>query len=137
MFDETDIEIIKALQNNSKIQLQELGNMVHLTGQAVRNRITRMEKRGVIEGYTIKTNMAQLGQELSAFVTVYMKTNEHAFFHKFIRDNVHITEAHRISGEGCYSLKVAVAGHQQLEELLDGILAYGNYKVNLSISKLK
>ena len=44
MFDETDIEIIKALQNNSKIQLQELGNMVHLTGQAVRNRITRMEK---------------------------------------------------------------------------------------------
>ncbi len=137
MLDQTDIEIIKLLQDNSRVQLQEIGNAVHLTGQAVRNRIARLEKMGIIEGYTIKTNPAKLGQELTAFVTVFMKTNNHALLHKFVRDNILITEAYRISGEGCYYLKVAVESHTQLEELLDGILQFGNYKVNLSIGRIK
>lgn len=137
MFDDTDIEIIKILQNNSRIQLQEIGNQVHLTGQAVKNRITRLEKLGVIEGYTIKTNMSKLGQHLIAYITVYMKSNDHASFHKFIRDNIMITEAHRISGDGCYKLKVETNGHQKLEEFLDGLLHYGNYRLNLSISRIK
>ncbi len=137
MFDETDIEIIKILQSNSRIQLQEIGNLVHLTGQAVRNRITRLEKLGVIEGYTIKTNMVKLGQHIVAYITVYMQSNNHAAFHKFIRDNIMITEAHRISGDGCYKLKVEAAGHQLLEEFLDGLLPYGNYRLNLSISRIK
>jgi Lrp/AsnC family leucine-responsive transcriptional regulator len=137
LFDEIDMEIIKILQNNSRIQLQDIGNMVHLTGQAVRNRITRLEKLGAVEGYTIKINMSKLGLGLTAFVTVYMKTNNHAAFYKYLRDNTMITEAHRVSGEGCYSLKAEVASHQMLEELLDGILQFGNYKVNLSISRIK
>lgn len=137
MLDETDREIIKLLEDNSRMQLQEIGNRVHMTGQAVRNRIDRLEKAGVIEGYTVKTNTAKLGKEISAFVTVYMKNNNHAALHKFIRDHTGIREAHRIGGEGCYLLKVAVASHQELTELLDGILEYANYKVNLSISRLK
>ena len=137
MFDEVDMKIIKILQNNSRIQLQEVGNMVRLTGQAVRNRINRLEKLGVIEGYTIKTNMAKLGLGLTAYVTVYMEANNHAAFHKYVRDNTVITEAHRVSGEGCYSLKLEVASHGMLEALLEGILQFGNYEVNLSISRIK
>lgn len=137
MLDETDMEIVKLLESNSRMQMQEIGSRVHLTGQAVRNRIDRLEKQGVIEGYTIKTNIAKLGKQISAFVTVYMKTNNHAALHKFVRDNSSVREACRISGEGCYLLKVAVESHQELTELLDGILEYANYKVNLSIGNLK
>lgn len=137
MFDETDLEIIKILQQNSRIRYQEIGELVHLTGQAVKNRIVRLEKLGVIEGYTIKTNLSKLGQEITAFITIYMKTNNHAAFHKYIRDSILISEAHRTSGEGCYMLKVSVSSHRQLEELLDGMLQFGNYKVNMSISRLK
>lgn len=137
MLDETDFEIIKIMQNNSRAQLQEIGNTVHLTGQAVRNRITRLEKLGVIEGYTIKTDMSKLGRELIAFITVYMKTNNHSEFLKFIRDNILITEAYRISGDGCYKLKVEAAGNKEIEVILDSILPYGNYRLNLSIGKIK
>ncbi len=137
MFDETDIEIIKILQNNSRIKYQDIGEMVHLTGQAVKNRMARLEKLGIIEGYSIKTNLSKLGQGITAFITIYMKTNNHAAFHKYVRDSILISEAHRISGEGCYILKVSVSSHQQLEELLDGVLQFGNYKVNMSISGIK
>jgi Lrp/AsnC family leucine-responsive transcriptional regulator len=137
MIDPTDIEIIKLLESNCKTQLQEIGAMVHLTGQAVKNRIIRLEKLGIIEGYSAKINSEKLGRKITAYVTVYMKSNDHPAFQKFAGDNICISEVYRISGDGCYLLKISAADQNELTELLDNILKYGNYKVNLSIGKLK
>jgi len=137
MIDQTDIEIIKLLTQNSRMQWLEIGEIVHLTGQAVKNRINRLEKLGVIEGYTVKLNLSKLGWEVTAYVTVFMKTADHIAFQKYLRDSNLIFEAHRISGEGCYLLKVHASNKQELIDFLDDILQFGNYKVNLSIDKIK
>lgn len=137
MFDQTDIEILNLLKKNSRMQWQEIGELVHLTGQAVKNRINRLEKQGIIERYTIKVNNDKLGQDQTAFVTVFMKTTDHSAFKKYLEQSNMVSEAHRISGEGCYIIKVRTSGQQELVDYLDGILKYGNYKVNLSIEKVK
>ncbi len=137
MVDQTDLEILNLLSENSRMQWQEIGEEVHLTGQAVRNRINKLEKTGVIEGYTIKTNAAMLGKELVAFITVFMKTTNHAGFQKYIQKNPLISEANRISGEGCYMLKVTAGNQEEIVGMLDEILEYGNYRVNLSIKNIK
>lgn len=137
MIDQTDIQIIRLLKDNSRIQWREIGEIVHLTGQAVKNRISRLEELGIIEGYTVKLNPASLGLEVTAFVTVFMKTTDHSGFQKFIRESNIVFEAHRISGEGCYLLLVYASGQPELIAFLDGILTYGNYRVNLSMNKVK
>ena len=85
MLDQTDLQILNLLTKNSRMQWQEIGEEVHLTGQAVRNRINKMEKLGVIEGYTIKINSKMIGKELTAFVTIFMKTTDHGSFQKYIQ----------------------------------------------------
>jgi len=137
MVDQTDIEIIKMLSKNSRMQWKEIGESVHLTGQAVKNRINRLEKLGVIEGYTLKLNQSKLGMEVTAFITVYMKTTDHMAFQKHLKESDMVAEAHRISGDGCYMLKILTANQQDLICFLDGILPYGNYMVNLSIDVIK
>lgn len=137
MIDETDIQILNLLTKNSRMQWQEIGEQVHLTGQAVRNRIVRMEKLGVIDGYTLKINFSKIGKGITAFVTVFMKTTDHVAFKRFICSNSIIVEANRISGEGCYMLKVIASTQDEIVELLDGILQYGNYRINLSIENIK
>lgn len=137
MLDQTDLKILELLLSNSRMQWQEIGEQVHLTGQAVKNRIDRMEKLGVIEGYTIKLDLHKLGIDVTAFITVYMKTTDHNAFHDFLKANTIVDEAHRVSGEGCYLLKVHTSNQEELVELLDRILKYGNYKVNLSITQIK
>jgi Lrp/AsnC family leucine-responsive transcriptional regulator len=137
MLDQTDKEILKLLTDNSRMQWLEIGERVHLTGQAVKNRIDRLEKLGVIEGYTVRLNEARLGMEVSAYITVFMKTTDHASFQKYIQGCALVREAHRISGEGCYILKAVAANQQELVGFLDSILQYGNYKVNLSIGRIK
>jgi Lrp/AsnC family leucine-responsive transcriptional regulator len=137
MIDQTDMSILRLLSENSRMQWQEIGEAVHMTGQAVRNRIRRLEKLGVIEGYTLKLNDAQIGRNVTAYITVFMKTTEHASFRKVLHECPLIAEAHRISGEGCYLLKAVASGQQELVDLLEELLHFGNYKVNLSIEKVK
>jgi Lrp/AsnC family leucine-responsive transcriptional regulator len=137
MLDQTDLSILKMLQKNGRMQWREIGEEVHLTGQAVGNRIRRMEEMGVIRGYTAVIDPAKLGPILTALVTIFMKSTDHLRFQQFIREREEIVEAHRVSGEGCYSLKVQVRDQAALNDLLDAILEYGNYRVNLSIGQLK
>jgi Transcriptional regulators len=137
LFDATDLAIIDLLQKNSRIQWREIGEQVHLTGQAVANRIRRMETSGLIKGYRVELDYAKLGKPLTAFITVYMKTTNHPLFQDFLRKNRAVVEADRISGEGCYLLKALVASNEELKELLDSLLNFGNYRVNLSIDNIK
>ncbi|MFC8055475.1 Lrp/AsnC ligand binding domain-containing protein [Bacillus cereus] len=72
-----------------------------------------------------------------AFITIFMKTNEHSRFLDFIATKDSIVEAHKISGEGCYILKVFLESQGQLNDLLNEILIFGNYRLNLSVNKVK
>lgn len=137
MLDQTDTQILSLLTKNSRMQWQEIGEEVHLTGQAVKNRISKMEKSSVIKGYTININSELLGKNLTAFITVFMKTTDHLSFKKYINNNSLVTEAHRISGDGCYILKLTASTQAEIVDFLDEILKYGNYKLNLSIQNIK
>jgi len=137
MLDQTDFQILSLLIKNSRMQWQEIGEEVHLTGQAVKNRIIKMENEGVIEGYTVNLNSAIMGKDVTAFITIFMKTTDHLSFKKYINNNSLVTEAHRISGEGCYMLKLTASNQAEIVDFLDDILKYGNYKLNLSIQNIK
>lgn len=137
LLDEIDYQILKVLSENSRIQWKELGEKIHMTGQAVGNRIKKLEEQGIIEAYSTIVNEMKLGLSFTAFVTVFMKTTNHHSFIGFINEKKEIREAHRISGEGCYLLKVKVKTQEQLNGFLSEILAFGNYRLNLSIQLIK
>ena len=51
--DDTDKRIIEFLRKNARITMKELGEKVFLTGQAVKNRVERLENIGVLQRYSI------------------------------------------------------------------------------------
>ncbi len=137
MLDNTDWEILKLLKANCKRQLRDIGDIVHLTGQAVSNRIVKMEKLGIIKSYSVVLNDKLLGKNITAYVTIFMKTTNHEAFRTFLTANDSVVEASRISGDGCYILKLQVSSPDELNCFLDSVLKYGNYQVNICIGKIK
>lgn len=119
------------------MQWQEIGKLVHLTGQAVAVRIRSMQEEGIIEAFTVNLNHEKLGRPIDALITVFMSSANHASFQRFLSDSQNVVEAYRITGEGCYWLKANLANQVELNNLLDAILLYGNYKVNMAIDKIK
>lgn len=137
MIDETDLAIIRLLQENSRRQWKDIGAAVHLTGQAVAARVKTLEETGVITGYSASVDAAKLGKPLTAFITVFMASADHGVFHRFIEGEQSITAAHRVSGDGCYWLRADMTAHEDLNTLLEKILRHGNYRLHLSIGRIK
>lgn len=135
--DEIDFQILEILKENSRKPWKEIGESIHMTGQAVGNRIRKMEEEGIIEQYTISTNELKLGKRMQAFIMVFLKSNHHLEFQKYIKENPNIKEAYRISGEGCYMIKASISDQLALNNTLDEILKFANYRVNISIGKIK
>ena len=137
MINHIDLQIIQLLKENSRLQWKEIGELIHMTGQGVAARIHKMEEMGIIDRYTLKVNEKKLGLELTAFVTVHMKTTNHKAFVDFLHLQNCVVEAHRTSGAGCYILKVIIEGSEQLNLFLEALLEYANYSLTLSIDKVK
>ncbi|AZH29576.1 MULTISPECIES: Lrp/AsnC family transcriptional regulator [Paenibacillus] len=135
--DNIDFQILRLLSKNSRIQWKDLGEQIHLTGQAVGNRIKKLEERGVIKAYSLTVDEMKLGLTYTAFVIIYMKTANHESFIRLMNNRNEVVEVHRVSGEGCYHLKIKVNSQEQLNLFLDTILEYGNYTVHLSIQEIK
>lgn len=136
--DDTDYRILQYLIEDSTLSHKEIGEQVHMTGQAVGARIRRMRELEIIEGYTIRWNPLKIGQSIHAFITVFLSSgNAHSLFQKFALQNNSVAELHRVSGEGCYWMRVRVSDQEELNAFLDELLNYGNYRVNLGLGQLK
>jgi Lrp/AsnC family transcriptional regulator, leucine-responsive regulatory protein len=135
--DNIDFKILRLLSENSRVQWKDLGKQIHMTGQAVGNRIKKLEDSGVIKAYSLIVDEMKLGLTFTAFVIIYMKTANHDSFIRFFNDRKEVVEAHRVSGEGCYHLKIKVESQEQLNLFLNNILDYGNYALYLSIQDIK
>jgi len=59
--DEKDMEILKMLKKDARIPLTEISRIVGISDVAVKKRISKLEKRGVIRGYTALIDPSLLG----------------------------------------------------------------------------
>lgn len=135
--DHIDFQILRLLMENSRIQWKDLGEKIHMTGQAVGNRIKKLEDHGVIKAYSLIIDEMKIGLSYTAFIIIYMKTANHDSFRRFMNERNEVVEANRVSGEGCYHLKIKVSTQDELNAFLDNILEYGNYNLYLSIQEIK
>ncbi|SDI24963.1 transcriptional regulator, AsnC family [Alteribacillus persepolensis] len=135
--DNIDFQILRLLTENSRVQWKDLGKQIHMTGQAVGNRIKKLEDHGVIKAYSLIVDEMKLGLIFTAFVTIYMKTADHDAFIRFVQERKEVVEGHRVSGEGCYHVKIKVKSQDQLNNFLNQLLEHGNYSLNLSIQEIK
>jgi DNA-binding Lrp family transcriptional regulator len=70
--DEIDEQLLAELTNNARVSLVTLGNRVHLSRNAVRQRVERMERDGIIGGYTLTPGKnSKGGRPIRANVFVY------------------------------------------------------------------
>tara|TARA_Y100001933_G_C18932555_1_gene535959 strand:+ start:643 stop:1050 length:408 start_codon:yes stop_codon:yes gene_type:complete len=134
--DKVDKRIVEILKEDAKQNFKSIGAQIHMTGQGVGNRIRRLEETGIIEKYTIKTNPDKEGL-ITAHITLFMKSNDHYRLKRFVSNRKEIKEAVRVSGEGCYFLRVEMESHDAINTLCDELLEFANYRVSIVTDRIK
>ncbi len=109
--DELDRKILRALQEDATVSMDALAKKIGSSKTPVWSRIQKMRKAGVIEKQVALVNPTALGLDECFFVAV--KTDQHepewlALFATAVEDMPEILEAHRLTGDIDYLLKVQV-----------------------------
>jgi Lrp/AsnC family leucine-responsive transcriptional regulator len=73
--DATDLEIVQLLREDARRTLADVGERVSLSAPAVKRRVDRLERDGVIIGYTALVDHALLGRPLQAFTELRFAGN--------------------------------------------------------------
>ncbi|WP_426982950.1 Lrp/AsnC family transcriptional regulator [Bacillus cabrialesii] len=136
MLDHTDMQILEELSKNSRITMKELGEKVHLTGQAAASRVAKLEDNDVIEGYTIKVNQVKLGCYIHALLNIFTKSTHHQPYLSFIKtQEKYVINNYKISGDGCYLLECRFPSNERLDQFLVELNKHVNYKLSIVINK--
>lgn len=110
--DETDLQILRLLQQNARSTVKEIAAAVHLSATPVHERIRRMERNGLIRQYTTLIDPARVQKSLKVIVYVSLKEHSKAAGTRFIKHiNAldEVIECYNISGEFDFMLKVVAA----------------------------
>ena len=135
MLDHTDMRILDELSKNSRITMKELGEKVHMTGQATSDRVAKLEDSGVIEGYTIQVNQAKLGYVIHTFITIITQSTYHQPYLSFVKAREqYVLQNYKISGDGCYLLECKFPSNEILDEFLQDLNKHTNYKLSIVIN---
>ena len=119
--DQTDLQILRTLQNDAKLTTKELAEAVHLTPTPVFERLKRLERQGFIRKYVAVLDAEKLGMSMVVFCKVklrHMNRDIAADFVTRIREIPEVTECYNTSGDYDYLLKVRARDMRQYQEFV-------------------
>lgn len=123
--DRLDWRILEALQCNARVSNTELGKQIGLSQPAVTARIKRLEEQGVIEGYAARINPGLVGRGIAAIVRIRTTHAQIKHCLSAFEAMPEIVEAHRITGEDCFMVRIVVEEMTQLEAAIDALARFG------------
>ena len=119
MIDEISLKILKILQEKARIPNVEIARKVGMAPSAVLERIRKLEKQGIIDGYEVILNPERFRRSLIAFVFVMTNRPEHELnIGKSLAEISEVQEVHFIAGNDCFLIKVRAADINELDDIL-------------------
>ncbi|HEX2427701.1 MAG TPA: Lrp/AsnC family transcriptional regulator [Gaiellaceae bacterium] len=125
LLDDLNLRILGGLRADGRIGLAELGRRIGLSAPAVSERIRRLERAGVIEGYHAHLDPASLGFPVSAVVRIRPSPGQLQRIPEIARETSEVGECYRITGEDCYLVRLHLRSIDDLEDVLDRFTPYG------------
>lgn len=142
--DKIDLNILKLLQENSKITNLDLSKKIGLSPAPTLERVKKLEQNNVIKSYHAKVDAQAIGLNVKTFVLVslaWQKENALDNFVETIKGIAEVTECYIITGDADFLLKVVCRDLQAYEKLLfkklSQIEEVERLKTLMTLSKVK
>lgn len=119
--DEKDRRIIELLAEDARMSLADLASEIGLTGPSVSERIRRLERRGIVRGFTVELDPKSLGYALQAIVRIRPMPGKVALVEELIIDTPQIVECDKVTGDDCFVARLNVRSMEEIDTILEKI----------------
>jgi Lrp/AsnC family leucine-responsive transcriptional regulator len=119
--DETDLKILRILQNDGRTTNADLAKAIRLSPPSALQRMRRLEKSGYIKGYTALLDPEKLGYSVTVWALISLSLHAGMpvdVFRQGIQEIPEVVECHNISGEHDFLLKILVEDIRHYERLM-------------------
>ena len=122
--DEKDKKILDLIQKNARLSIRKMAKILNMKPSSVFNRLKKLEKLKVIQGYYGKVNKEALGKGVTAYILIsYQKegSNQEKLANELSK-YAEIQEISIITGEWDLIVKIVVKDVKSLGEFVTKIL---------------
>jgi Lrp/AsnC family transcriptional regulator, leucine-responsive regulatory protein len=123
--DARDLAILKCLENDPRLGISELARQVDLSTPTVRERLQRLRDTGVIRRCWMEVDPRALGYPICVYIRVRPMPGQLNKIAALANDLPQVVEAHRVTGEDCFVIKAHIKALENLDDLLDRFLVFG------------
>jgi Lrp/AsnC family leucine-responsive transcriptional regulator len=119
--DETDLNILRILQKDSKKTTKEIAEILNLTASPVYERIKRLEKHKLIKKYVALIDKKKLNISITVICMVSLRYHHEGFIDKFekqIKELKEVQECYHMAGKVDFFLQINL---QSIEDYHDFI----------------
>ena len=123
--DQFDRKILSLLQEDARLTNNDLSERVNLSPSQCSRRRQRLEEAGLIKGYRAVLDRERLGFPLVNVISVTLATHNRDNARRFaelLRGLPEVQEAHALTGEMDYVLKVVTRDLKSLSEFVNDVL---------------
>lgn len=135
--DKIDYKLISLLQKDARMPLKQLAAEVFLSSPATAARIERLEKSGVITGYSVNVNHKKLGYPIIAFINLEIAPKQKDSFYPFIELHPNVLECNCVTGHYSMLIKVAFHSTEMLDTFIGQLQSYGTTETQIVFSTAK
>jgi Lrp/AsnC family transcriptional regulator len=140
----TDIQILDALQQDGSLTTQEIADQINMSQSPCWRRINRLEEQGLIEKKVALLNREKLGMEVVVFATVNLtqqgRGNLEAFEEE-VKVLPEVLECYTMAGTWDYMLKIVVRDIRHYEmfvrEKLTRLVHIGEVHSHIAVTEIK
>ena len=132
--DKVDLQILRILQENSRLTTKELAAKVSLSSTPVFERLKRLETNGYIKKYIAILDADKLNQGFMVFCKVKLQRVNYDIateFARIIADIPEVTECYNISGSFDYLLKIHAPDMKYYQSFILNVLGRIEYLASL------
>lgn len=119
--DATDQQLLALLRENARAPTAELARRLGLSRTTVQSRIERLERSGVILGYSVRTSAAHDAAQVRALVMIAAEPRLSPSIESALRRLPQVRTLHSVSGVHDFIAGVEAAGVAELDGLIDRI----------------
>ena len=96
--DDTDRELLALLRQDARLPVATLAAKLKVARGTVQNRMKRLERDGVIVGYTVRVKPQAEAHRIRALMTIVVEGNRGAEVLKALRGHPNVTGLHSTNG---------------------------------------
>jgi DNA-binding Lrp family transcriptional regulator len=120
--DELDHQLIARLRANARASVAELAQALRVSRGTVTNRMAKLEREGVISGYTVRLRAEALPDEIRAWTSIAVEGNQQKLVMALLAEPG-VDALHDTNGRWDLLAELRVANLAELSALLERIRA--------------